>query len=88
MNNWEDLSFIKRSKNRYKVLMAFSFPEIPSRIARKINLSLNTTSRAIRELEKREFLICKTPNIKIGRIYQITEKGKKILDKLKELEND
>lgn len=78
---WEKLSFVLGAKNRKKVLLALDSPKTPTQIASDTGLSLNITSRALRELEKEGIIECKTPEAKVGRIYQKTRIGKKIIKK-------
>jgi len=79
---WKKVSFVLRGKNRLAVLKALSMPQTPSSISKKTLLSLNTSSRALRELNKERLVVCKTSRLKVGRVYILTNLGKKVFDKL------
>lgn len=85
-NKWKKLSFLMRAKNRQTVLKTLLAPQTPASIQKKTKLSLNTTSRALRELNKEKLVVCKTPRLKVGRIYIITNSGKKALEQISEME--
>jgi DNA-binding MarR family transcriptional regulator len=46
----------------------------------------STISRSIIDLEKTGLIKCLNPNAKMTRFYVVTSLGKKILDKIKEME--
>ena len=79
---WKKISFVMRGKNREIVLKTLNTPQTPASIHRKTKLSLNTASRALRELDKVKLVACKTPRLKVGRVYVLTRLGKQVLDKL------
>lgn len=81
-NLWKKISFVMRAKNRQVVLKTLNMPQTPASIHKKTRLSLNTTSRALRELNKEKLVVCKTPRLKVGRVYILTNIGKEILGKI------
>lgn len=81
---WNSLSFVMSSKNRTKVIKALITPQTPSSLKNKINLDIKSVSRALMEISQEGLAECKTPNAKKGRIYILTEKGKKLLEYFKE----
>ena len=76
---YEFVSFVSRGKIRKKVLENISEPITPTELSAKIKTHRSTTSRAILALEGRGLIKCLTPNEKLGRFYQISGKGKKVL---------
>ena len=76
------VSFVTRGKIREKVLRQLSDPKTPTKLAPIVGTHRSTVSRAIISLEKRGLVKCITPKEKLGRFYQITSLGKKILDKI------
>ena len=78
-NHWNDISFIISSKHRKPILKLLNNPKTPTQIKNETNLHFNQISRTIIELEKKGFVKSLTPNQKLNRFYQITDKGKKIL---------
>ena len=78
------VSFVSRGKIRKVVLSNLVKPCTPTDLAHIIKTHRSTTSRTILALEKKGLVNCITPKEKMGRYYEITELGKKILDRLKE----
>ena len=81
--DWELLSFIKRSKQRIRVIISFKSSETPSEIAKRTNLAPSHISRTLIEFVKMGLLKCENPKDKIGKLYTLTEKGQMIQDVLK-----
>ena len=76
------ISYVSRGKIRRKVILNLIKPHTPTELCRIINTHRSTTSRAIIALEKKGLLKCKTPNEKMGRYYEITSLGKKVLQEI------
>ncbi len=81
---WEKYGFVIGSKNRLLILKKLDAPKIPLQLANETDLGMNMTSRALRELEKKGIIGCKNPNAKVGRVYDLTVIGKKILKQIKD----
>lgn len=77
------MSFVARGKIRRKVLENLIKPRTPTSLSKIIQTHRPTTSRAILALEKKGLVSCITPNERMGRFYQITDLGKKVLEELK-----
>ena len=82
---WDDISFIIRGIHRKEILELLDKPKTPTQIKEKTNLHFNSVSRTIIELEKQKFVKCLNPSQKLARFYQITDRGKELLKKIKEL---
>ncbi len=80
----EDLGFVKRAKNREKVLKVLFKPQNPSSIGRISGIGLNMSSRALRELDARKLVKCVNSNQKVGRLYTLTKRGEELLEYFKE----
>ena len=76
---YELISFLSRSKNRRTVLKNLEKPTTPTELSSKLKIQRSTISRAILELMDKKLVKCLTPKEKMGRLYQITDLGKKIL---------
>lgn len=76
------MSFVSRGKVRKKVLSSLDKPHTPTEISQIIKTHRSTTSRAILALEEKGLVKCITPKEKMGRYYQITETGKKVLKEI------
>ena len=78
---WEEISFLKRSRNSEKILKALETPKTPSEVRKEIGIHLSAASRALLKLEKLGCVKCLTPKADKFRIYSITKKGRGILKK-------
>jgi len=76
------ISFVSRGKIRKEVLMNLDKPLTPTQLSEKIKTHRSTTSRTLLELEKKGLVKCITPNENMGRFYEITKQGKKIIHKI------
>jgi len=76
------ISFVSRGKIRKLVLKNLVKPNTPTGLCKVIKTHRSTTSRTILILEKKALVKCITPNERMGRFYEITLLGKKILDKI------
>ena len=79
---WNKYGFVVGSKNRRMVIKALEKPSTPLELAKKTGLGMNMTSRALRELNKECIVNCKNPSAKMGRVYELSEVGKKIVKEL------
>ena len=80
------MSFILRSKQRTKIIKRLSLQKTPTQIADETKLAISHISRTLKEFKNKGIVECLTPKEKIGRIYQLTKKGKQVLKKLLEME--
>ena len=81
----EDVSFLERSKIRVTVMQNLEKPSTPTRSSKLLKLHRSAISRAILELEGKDFVKCLNPSDRRARFYQITDKGKKLLKKYQNL---
>ena len=79
---WEDYSFVMRSKQRKIVIDVMNIPMTVTEIKKKIDLSLSETSRVLRAFKKQGLARCLNPDDTLGRVYQLTEKGKLVKEKI------
>ncbi len=78
------MSFVSRGKIRKKVLQNLFKPHTPTELAHIIKTHRSTTSRTILALEKKGLVQCITPKEKMGRYYEISKLGKKIISSFQE----
>ena len=76
--NWNVVGYVKRSKNKCEALSLLEFPTMPSELAKEMKISLTHGSKIIRELNAKKLIKCLNEKLKVGRIYQLTERGKQI----------
>jgi DNA-binding MarR family transcriptional regulator len=76
--------FVARSPYRKMVLLELGLsPSIPKDIAKRLNINVNHVSRALSQLKAKNLVKCINPEEKKGRVYQITEIGQRVLNRIK-----
>jgi len=84
--DWQLISFVSRSKYRKLVLNRLkNNPSTPSKISEDLSIPRSSTSEALKKLEEKN-LVKKLTEARKGRFYDITDQGKKILNKVEDLE--
>lgn len=82
---YKDISFLKAGKYRIKVIQDIENKiKTPKEISKSAEIPMRETSRALGELKKRKFVIVLDESAKKGRLYKLTEKGKKSLKIIQE----
>jgi DNA-binding MarR family transcriptional regulator len=83
------ISFLKASKNRFLVFcsLATSGAQVPSDMAKKLGLRPEHVSRALKQLQNRELVVCRTPSTVRGRVYDLTNFGLDIYKNLPQSSN-
>ena len=78
------IEFIKLSKNREKVFRALEGETLkPTDISKKTGIHRNNISRTLSQLKEKDLVRLLNPENKRGRLYELSEYGKKILDLMK-----
>ncbi|WP_178648916.1 winged helix-turn-helix domain-containing protein [uncultured Methanobrevibacter sp.] len=76
--------YVKQSTNRTKVLKTIGINILkPTDITKKTNIHINNVSRSLKQLKEKGLVQILNPESKRGRLYKITEEGKRILKNLK-----
>jgi len=87
--DYEAISFLLRGKRRRKVLESIKEgTKTPKQISRSCEISISNVSLAVSELLEKGLIRCENPEAHTYKFFEITEKGKKILDSLKDYEKD
>ena len=74
------LGFVLASEYRKKVMVALGEkPNTPSAISEKTKIYPSHISNTLNELVEKKLVVCLTPKLKKGRLYDLTKEGKKIL---------
>jgi predicted transcriptional regulator len=80
VTKWNIIGKINSSSYRKKVLMALSEGhKTPTEIAKATSIRIYHISTILSELKKLGLIKCLNPELRKGRIYSITKKGKGIL---------
>lgn len=79
-----EISYVNISKYRTKVMKSLDGEVlIPSQIARNSGIRTNHISKVLSELKAHELVECINPEVRKGRLYRLTVKGKMITENLK-----
>ena len=82
MKDYSLLSFVLRGSRRKIILQCLNKPKIPRQIAEECKISIHNVSKSLRELINKRLIVCKNPNDKFYRFYELTKKGKDLLKEL------
>lgn len=81
---WDVIGYIMASKYRKTIVEKLSNRNyLPSILAKETNFQLSHVSRALKELEDKDVVKCLNKNSKKGKIYTLTEFGKKLSQNIK-----
>ncbi len=92
--DWLILSKVKRSTYRRQILAYLhevDEPRTPSEIASRIEISRNHVSRALNEMREEDdanLVTVLNPDAPYDRLYKITDRGRKIVEKIREIEDE
>lgn len=82
--DWKKYGYVISSDYRKKVVISLlEGPKTPKQIATEVNLYLSHVSKTLNELRDAEVAVCLTPELKRGRIYELTEEGKELAKYIK-----
>jgi predicted transcriptional regulator len=77
----EKLGWIKLSKHRKKIVIDLGYDfKIPTEISKSTDLSKSEVSRTLKALKDKNIVVCLNEKSHRGRVYALTDEGKKILD--------
>lgn len=81
------LSYVLRSGYRKKILKLLGEqPQTAIQVKKKTGMYESHVSRAVKELREAELIYCKNPKDRRFKFYQITLKGKSLLQDVKKVE--
>ena len=79
----QDIDYVKNSQYRIKVMKSLDGEvKIPSKIANDAEIFQNHISNTLIQLKEHGLVECINPEVKKGRLYRLTDKGEKIVNKL------
>ena len=83
-NQYNLISFILRAKRRKAVFQCLKeSPKIPKDIAGECKISISNVSNTLPELIEKGLIKCKNPEDHYFKYYEITKKGKELIEILK-----
>ena len=78
-----EISYVNISKYRTKVMKSLDGEVlIPTQIARNAGIRTNHISKVLSELKAKDIVECINEEVRKGRLYRLTDDGKKIADSL------
>ena len=80
--DWKKYSFVIRSKMRQDIIKALKIEKRPSDLKKELKKEDSNISRALTELQKKQIVICLTPDEKKGKIYKLSKAGTEIYNKI------
>ena len=85
----EQIAYVLASKHRKNIVL-FLKDELytPTQIGKEIDLRPNHVSNLLKQLKGFDLVYCATPNIKKGKFYSLTGNGKKVLQYIKEKQQE
>lgn len=81
----ELLSYVKLSTYRVKVLLALNKQEkfvLASELSKIIDIRITHIGATLKELTDKKLAFCPNPDVKRGKLYEITDNGRDIADYL------
>jgi len=76
---WREYGYVVASKYRVKTVQVLtSHPKTPKEISNETHMALSHVSRTLRELTEKGLVICINPDEVKGRVYELTDSGKRI----------
>jgi len=79
-----DVAYLMKGKLKKRILALLDNPKTATMLGKEIKRHRSSISRILLELEKRKLVSCKNPDDNMYRFYQITKKGKNLIEKMKE----
>lgn len=79
----KEVRYVEMSGYRTRVLKSLEKGvKIPSGIAKDTEILTNHISVVLKQLKDYELVECINPEVRKGRLYRLTDKGRKVLDEL------
>ncbi len=79
----ELVAYVKASNHRKNIIEYLNYGlKTPKEIGVALNVRTNHISNLLADLRKHNLVVCSTPNVRKGRLYELTENGIKVLEYL------
>ena len=79
----KEVGYIQVSTYRTKVMKSLDGEvKIPSKIAKDTDIMQNHMSATLKQLKEHELVECINPEVRKGRLYRLTKKGKKVVEEI------
>lgn len=78
-----EIKYVQLSGYRTNVIKSLDgYPKMPTEIAKSVGTVPNNISLTLKHLKEHGLVECMNPEVRKGRLYRLTEKGRKVLDNL------
>ena len=81
----KELSYVLSGQLRKKVIESLIIPTTPTELSKKLKGDRSSISRVLLFFQEKNLVKCINQEDKKGRIYQLTDKGKKVYDILRKM---
>lgn len=86
MTDWNLVSFVMASEPRFLILLNLREKVCtPTELTNEMEVPKSRTSTVLKELEEKELVKCLTPKRRKAKLYSITDRGEKVLQKIHEI---
>lgn len=83
--DWNAYGMIIGSTYRSKVTLALAAgPKSPKEISNSTSVHKNHVSSTLKDLENLRVVVCLTPRLRKGKLFQLTDLGREIVGKIRE----
>lgn len=80
--DYELLSFIQGSRRKIVLQSLEKGAKVPKQIAEECKISISNVSNTLAELLEKGLAVCNNPQSHVYKYYELTKKGKEILNEL------
>jgi len=89
MVQWDKYGYVVASEYRKKVVVALEgTPKTPKEISNETGLYLSHVSSTLSSLVEKGIAQCLTPSLRRGKIFDLTDEGRKIAEEIKSRKQD
>ena len=79
----KSIAYVKASKYRKSILLDIDDDlKLPSEISKEVGIRINHVSKTLKQLKETSLVECVNEEAKKGRLYQTTEKGRRVIEYL------
>ena len=78
----EKIDYVKRFQYRLKAIKSLDSSKYASEISNKTGIIPNHISNVLRQLREHDLVECINPEVKKGRLYRLTDKGKIVIENI------
>ena len=76
---WNEVGFVLASEPRRSILIQLSrSAKTPKQLSEECDIAINHISNYLKQLAEKDMITCLNPEMKKGRLYETTEKGKMV----------